>query len=134
MNRAKSVDPSIIQVGGLTRSVRLGRYRQVWLHGLEKSITTGCPAIVVRCRWLGRKFTTEPDGVVERSFPPREELTMSEPHTPARGAPSAEEVKDHVKQTGEETNLGAGNQEPDPATAESPPSDIKAGDEKRHQT
>ncbi len=59
---------------------------------------------------------------------------MSEPHTPASGAPSAEEVKEHVKHTGEETNLGAGNKEPDPATAESPPSDTHAGDEKRHQT
>jgi hypothetical protein len=31
----------------------------------------------------------------------------------------------------EQTNLGAGDQEPDPATAENPPSDIKAGDQKR---
>jgi hypothetical protein len=59
---------------------------------------------------------------------------MSEPHTPAEGAPSAEEVAEHVSQVDEETNLGAGNQEPDPATAENPPSDISAGDEKRDKT
>ncbi len=56
---------------------------------------------------------------------------MSEPHTPPGGAPSAEAVEEHVKQTGEEKNLGAGNKEPDPATAENPPSDLGAGDEKR---
>lgn len=32
----------------------------------------------------------------------------------------------------EELNLGAGNQESDPATAEDPPGDLKAGDEKRN--
>ena len=31
----------------------------------------------------------------------------------------------------EQTNSGAGNQESDPATAANPPSDIKAGDQKR---
>jgi hypothetical protein len=31
----------------------------------------------------------------------------------------------------EKANLGAGNQEPDPATAENPPRDIKEGDKKR---
>ncbi|HEY3896615.1 MAG TPA: hypothetical protein VGL88_14775 [Pseudonocardiaceae bacterium] len=35
---------------------------------------------------------------------------------------------------GEQTNLGAGNQEPDPATAENPPSDVKAGAKKRDKT
>lgn len=34
----------------------------------------------------------------------------------------------------EQTNLGAGNQETDPATAENPPSDIKAGDKVRDKT
>ena len=34
----------------------------------------------------------------------------------------------------EQTNLGAGNQEPDPATAENPPQDVKAGAKKRDQT
>jgi len=56
---------------------------------------------------------------------------MSEPHTPAGGAPPTEEVKEHVKQSGEETNLGAGNAEPDPATAENPPNQTGAGDKKR---
>ena len=56
---------------------------------------------------------------------------MSEPHTPSEGAPTADEVKAHVQQMGEETNLGAGNEEPDPATAEDPPSDLEAGDTKR---
>lgn len=58
---------------------------------------------------------------------------MSEPHTPAEGAPSADTVKEHVKQFGEETNLGAGNEEPDPATAENPPADLRSGDEKREK-
>lgn len=56
---------------------------------------------------------------------------MSEPHTPAEGAPSADAVKEHVKQVDEATNLGAGNEEPDPATAEDPPNEIRAGDKKR---
>lgn len=46
-------------------------------------------------------------------------------------APSAGAVKEQVDKLQQETNLGAGNQEADPATAENPPSDIKAGDEKR---
>ncbi|HZD16451.1 MAG TPA: hypothetical protein VE196_15285 [Pseudonocardiaceae bacterium] len=49
-------------------------------------------------------------------------------------APSAEELKDRFNKVGEESNLGAGENEPDPATAEQPPSDIRAGDEKRVQT
>lgn len=49
-------------------------------------------------------------------------------------APSAEEFKERVDAIGEEANLGAGDKEPDPATAENPPSDIQAGDEKRVQT
>lgn len=56
---------------------------------------------------------------------------MSEPHTPAEGAPSADAVKEHVKQVDKELNLGAGNAESDPATAANPPSDIRAGDKKR---
>lgn len=32
---------------------------------------------------------------------------------------------------GKGTNSGAGNEEPDPATAETPPADLKAGDKKR---
>jgi hypothetical protein len=49
-------------------------------------------------------------------------------------APSAEELKERFNKVGEESNLGAGENEPDPATAEQPPSDIRAGDEKRVQT
>jgi hypothetical protein len=33
----------------------------------------------------------------------------------------------------EGTNLGAGNEEPDPATAENPPEQTKAGDAKRNK-
>lgn len=58
---------------------------------------------------------------------------MSEPHTPAGGAPPADAVQEQVKKTGQETNLGAGNTEPDPATAENPPDDLKAGDKKREK-
>jgi hypothetical protein len=56
---------------------------------------------------------------------------MSEPHTPETGAPPADEVEEHVAQTGNQADLGAGNKEPDPVTAENPPSDISAGDQKR---
>jgi hypothetical protein len=49
-------------------------------------------------------------------------------------APSAEELKERFDKIGEESNLGAGEGEPDPATAEQPPSDLGAGDEKRVQT
>ena len=49
-------------------------------------------------------------------------------------APSAEELKKRFEKVGEESNLGAGEQEPDPATADNPPSDLQAGDEKRVQT
>jgi hypothetical protein len=34
---------------------------------------------------------------------------------------------------GQGTDSGAGNQEPDPATAETPPADLKAGDKKRDE-
>ena len=49
-------------------------------------------------------------------------------------APSAEELKNRFDELGEKSNLGAGEQEPDPATAENPPQDMKAGDQKRVQT
>jgi len=49
-------------------------------------------------------------------------------------APSAEELKDRVDELGNKSNLGAGDKEPDPATADNPPSDISAGDQKRVQT
>ena len=48
-------------------------------------------------------------------------------------APSAEELKQRFEKIGEESNLGAGEQEPDPVTADDPPSDLKAGDQKRVQ-
>ena len=56
---------------------------------------------------------------------------MSEPRTPPGGAPPPEKVEEHVQQTDQDKNLGAGDAEPDPATAENPPSDLKKGDEKR---
>ena len=49
-------------------------------------------------------------------------------------APSAEELKERFDELGEKSNLGAGEQETDPVTSESPPSEIRAGDEKRVQT
>jgi hypothetical protein len=49
-------------------------------------------------------------------------------------APSAEELKNRFEKIGEESNLGAGENEADPVTAENPPQDIKAGDQKRVQT
>jgi hypothetical protein len=49
-------------------------------------------------------------------------------------APSADELKERFDELGDKSNLGAGEQEADPATADNPPSDIKAGDEKRVQT
>jgi hypothetical protein len=58
---------------------------------------------------------------------------MSEPHTPPGGAPPADSVKGHVQQVQEEANLGAGNVEPDPATAETPPDQLRAGDKKREK-
>jgi hypothetical protein len=45
--------------------------------------------------------------------------------------PSAEEENERVSALQEQTNLGAGDQEPDPATAENPPSDIRTGDKAR---
>ena len=49
----------------------------------------------------------------------------------SESAPSAETLKERVDKLGSETNLGAGNNEPDPATAENPPSDRKQGDRER---
>ncbi|MDQ3762262.1 MAG: hypothetical protein M3460_11415 [Actinomycetota bacterium] len=49
-------------------------------------------------------------------------------------APSADEFKERVDELGEQSNLGAGEKEPDPVTAENPPQDTGAGDEKRVQT
>ena len=55
---------------------------------------------------------------------------MSQPSSES-APPSAEVEKERVADLQEETNLGAGNQEPDPATASDPPSDLKAGDAAR---
>jgi hypothetical protein len=41
--------------------------------------------------------------------------------------------QESVDKLHDQTDSGAGNQEPDPATAENPPSDIEAGDAKRGQ-
>jgi hypothetical protein len=49
-------------------------------------------------------------------------------------APSAEEFKERLEKIGDQSNLGAGENEPDPATAQNPPSDLEAGDQKRTQT
>ena len=46
--------------------------------------------------------------------------------------PSAEVLKDRIDTLHEQTNLGAGNDEPDPATAEDPPSNLKEGDKERN--
>jgi hypothetical protein len=43
----------------------------------------------------------------------------------------ADELKERVGAMSGQTNLGVGNQEPDPATAENPPRDIRAGDHAR---
>jgi hypothetical protein len=48
-------------------------------------------------------------------------------------APSAEELKQRFEKIGEESNLGAGENESDPATADAPPADLQAGDQKRPQ-
>jgi hypothetical protein len=52
----------------------------------------------------------------------------------AENAPSADELKERVGKRDEQANLGAGNEEPDPATAETPPGDVRAGGKKRMQT
>ena len=38
-----------------------------------------------------------------------------------------------MSQVGKGTDSGAGNEEPDPATAANPPADLKAGDKKREK-
>jgi len=58
---------------------------------------------------------------------------MSEKPSSA-AAPSADELKARLEQVDEQANLGAGEEEPDPATAENPPSEGGAGDKKRTQT
>jgi hypothetical protein len=48
--------------------------------------------------------------------------------------PSAEELKDRIDKGVGQANLGAGDQEPDPATEENPPAERREGDKKRTQT
>ena len=50
------------------------------------------------------------------------------------GSPSADELKARLGQLDEQADLGAGNKEPDPATAENPPGEVGAGAKKRTQT
>jgi hypothetical protein len=45
--------------------------------------------------------------------------------------PSADELKDRVDEMGEQANLGAGDEEADPATAQNPPEERREGDAKR---
>ncbi|MGH3898537.1 MAG: hypothetical protein ACRDTA_09835 [Pseudonocardiaceae bacterium] len=59
---------------------------------------------------------------------------MAENQPSSEAAPSADVIKERVADLDEQTDLGAGNKEPDPATAEDPPSDVRAGDKKRTQT
>jgi hypothetical protein len=59
-------------------------------------------------------------------------MTENQPST--GNAPSADELKERVDTMGAHTDSGAGNEEPDPATAANPPSDTEAGDQKRTQT
>lgn len=61
----------------------------------------------------GRKFTVDPDGVTPLTFGPI--LT---------GAKMSQD---------QSATKPAGDKDPDPATAENPPSDIKAGESKREQ-
>lgn len=49
-------------------------------------------------------------------------------------APSAEELKERMDKLGAQEDSGAGQSEPDPASAENPPSEVRAGDQKRTQT
>lgn len=52
----------------------------------------------------------------------------------AEETPSAEVLQDRVDELHRKTNLGAGNEEPDPATAENPPRESRQGDRERKQT
>jgi hypothetical protein len=55
-------------------------------------------------------------------------------HQPsAEEDPSAEVLQERVDELHEKTNLGAGNEEPDPATADNPPRESGQGDRERDQ-
>lgn len=47
--------------------------------------------------------------------------------------PSADEIKKRMEDLGEQENQGAGNEDPDPATAENPPTDRSEGENVRDQ-
>jgi hypothetical protein len=49
----------------------------------------------------------------------------------AEETPSADVLKERVDKLGAETNLGAGDNEPDPATADNPPQSGGQGDRAR---
>jgi len=115
------------------RSADFDKHR-AWLMSYlwRRSFTPRRPVLVVHClRWLEREFKAEPDEVLQRQFPPWRGAIMAEDRT---NAPSAEEFKDRLKEMDEQTDSGAGEGEADPVTADSPPQDIKPGDEKRVQT
>lgn len=57
-------------------------------------------------------------------------MSQSQPSSET-APPSAEEEMKRVSALQEKINLGAGNKEPDPATAENPPSDVRAGEKAR---
>ncbi len=48
--------------------------------------------------------------------------------------PSAEVLQNRVDELDRKTNLGEGNEEPDPATAENPPRESGHGNREREQT
>ncbi|MCA1674700.1 MAG: hypothetical protein LC799_21740 [Actinobacteria bacterium] len=49
----------------------------------------------------------------------------------AQETPSAEVLQERVDKLDEKTDLGAGNEEPDPATAQNPPAQRREGDSER---
>ena len=56
---------------------------------------------------------------------------MTAPDTPEGATPSADVLKERVEELGQESDLGSGEQEPDPVTSEAPPQDLQSGDSKR---
>lgn len=59
---------------------------------------------------------------------------MSETQPSTGNAPSADELKRRLDEMGEQANLGSGEDEPDPATSETPPKDRQEGSKERNQT
>jgi hypothetical protein len=52
----------------------------------------------------------------------------------AEETPSAEVLQERVDELHRKTNLGDGNEEPDPATAQNPPRESQQGNKDREQT